>query len=133
MSYLVPKSFWSLPSLIEDDDWGLIGGNASSGLSLSEDEKNIYAEASVPGVDPQDIDITFEKGIVKINARSKQEEKEDRKVWKRLQSEFSYQFTVPSDVDMNSDPEAQVKNGVIHLTFAKSPKAQPKKIALKSK
>lgn len=132
MSYLVPKSFWSFPSLVDDEDWGYMS-NLPSGLSLSEDSKNVFAEAAIPGVDPKDVDITFEKGIVKITASSKKEEKEGRKFWKRSQSEFSYQFSVPADVDMSQDPEAEVKDGVVRLVFAKSPKSQPKKITIKAK
>ncbi len=132
MSYLVPKSFWSFPSLVDEEDWGYMS-NLPSGLSLSEDDKSVYAEAAIPGVNPKDVDITFEKGIVKITASSKKEEKEGRKFWKRSQSEFSYQFSVPADVDMSKDPDADVEDGVIRLVFIKTAKAQPRKIALKSK
>jgi HSP20 family molecular chaperone IbpA len=76
MSYLVPKSFWSFPSLmssvLDEDDWGFMS-NMPSGLSLSEDEKNVFVEAAVPGVDPQNVDITFEKGLVKITGSSKKD------------------------------------------------------------
>lgn len=136
MSYLVPKSFWSLPSLdlpsmLDDADWGYMS-NSPSGLSLSEDDKHVYAEAAVPGVSPEDVDVTYEKGLVRITGASKHEEKEGRKVWKRSQSEFSYQFSVPSDVDMTSEPKAEIKHGVLHLTFEKSAKMQPKKITVKA-
>ncbi|PWU23597.1 hypothetical protein C5B42_02430 [Candidatus Cerribacteria bacterium 'Amazon FNV 2010 28 9'] len=133
MSYLVPKSFWSMPSLssmFDDDDWGF-ASNSPSGLSVSEDDKQVYVEAAVPGVDPKDVDITFEKGVVRITASTKQEEKDGRKIWKRSLSEFSYQFTIPGNVDVDEEPSAEVKNGIVHLTFTKSAKAQPKKIAVK--
>lgn len=132
MSYLIPKSFWSFPSLVDEEDWGYMS-NLPSGLSLSEDDKSVFAEAAVPGVDPKDVDITFDKGIVKISASSKKEVVEGRKFWKRSQSEFSYQFSVPSDVDMGTEPQAEIKDGVIRLVFSKSPKSQPKKITVKSK
>lgn len=132
MSYLIPKSFWSFPTLTEDEDWGYMS-NLPSGLSISEDEKNVYAEAAIPGVDSKDVDITFEKGIVKIAASSRKEEKEGRKFWKRSQTEFSYQFSVPTDVDQNKEPEAEITSGVLHLVFPKSPKSQPKKISVKVK
>ena len=134
MSYLVPKSFFSLPtlsSMFDEDDWGFMS-NSPSGLSVSEDDKHVYVEAAVPGVDPKDVDITYEKGIIRISARTKKEEKEGKKYWKRSQSEFSYQFSVPGDVDANAEPSAEVRNGIVHLMFAKAAKAQPKKIAVKS-
>jgi HSP20 family protein len=118
--------------LVEDEDWGF-ASNIPSGLSLSEDEKKVYAEAALPGVDPKDVDITCAKGVVKITGASSQEEKQGRKIWKRSQSEFSYQFSIPADVDTNKDPEAEIKNGILYLTFAKSPQATPRKISIKSK
>lgn len=130
MSYLVPRSFFSLPSLLDDqDDWSFFS-NMPSGLSVAEDEKSVFVEASVPGVDPKDIDVTFEKGVVRIVAESKKEEKEGKKYFRRSQSSFSYQFSVPSDVDMGVDPTTKIEHGVLHLTFKKSEKAQPRKIKI---
>lgn len=130
MSYLVPRSFFSLPSLLEDD-WDVSLSNAlPSGISISEDEKSIYLDVAVPGVAPKDIDITFEKGLVRIIAQSKKEEQDGRKYFKRLQSSFSYQYNVPSDVDMAKDPKTKVEHGVLHLIFEKSQKAQPRKITV---
>lgn len=131
MSYLVPRSFFSLPSLMDEDwDFGMMT-NTPSGLSISEDDKKVYVEAAVPGVSPEHIDVTFEKGVVRIVAEAKKEEKEGRKFFRRLQTSFSYQFTVPTDVDLSVDPETKVNHGVLHMTFEKSAKAQPRKISVK--
>ncbi|MEP7166839.1 MAG: Hsp20/alpha crystallin family protein [Candidatus Woesebacteria bacterium] len=128
MSYLVPRSFFTLPSLMDEDwDSGMMS-NTPSGLSISDDDTSVYVEAALPGVDPTEIDITFEKGVVRIVGESKKEEKEGRKYFRRLQSSFSYQFSVPSDVDLAKDPQTKIEHGVLHLTFAKSEKAQPRKI-----
>lgn len=129
MSVLVPRSFFfNSPSMFDDDfDFGMMS-NAPSGLSVAEDEKSVYVEAAVPGVDPKDIDVTFEKGVVRIVAESKKEEKEGKKYFRRSQSSFSYQLSVPTDVDIGKDPEVKVEHGVLHLTFYKSEKAQPRKI-----
>jgi HSP20 family molecular chaperone IbpA len=39
---------------------------------------------------------------------------------------------VPGDVDPNKEPEATYKHGVMTITFNKTPKAQPKKIQIKT-
>lgn len=134
MSYLVPRSYWSWPSLLDDmnDDWGFMS-NTPSGLSVAEDDKSVFVEAAVPGVKAEDIDITFEKGMLRILAESKKEEKEGRKYFRRSQSSFSYQMSIPNDVDVNTDPQTHYEDGVLTITFAKSAKAQPKKIAVQSK
>lgn len=136
MSYLVPKSFWSMPSinfpslLEEDQEWGMMT-NSPSGLSLSEDDKNVYVTASVPGIDPKDVDITFERGVLRIVAQTQQEEKEARKIIRRAQSHYSYEVLLPESVDSSADPEARYEKGQLHLVFSKSPKMQPKKITIK--
>ena len=130
---LVPRSFWrfpATPSLWEDEeDWGTLT-NWPSGLSLSEDNSHVYVQVAVPGVDPKDIEVTFDKGIVWIKGEAKEEEKE-KKYYRKAASVFSYRVAVPGDLDTNKEPEAAVKNGVMTVTFAKSPKTQPKKISVR--
>jgi HSP20 family molecular chaperone IbpA len=71
--------------------------------------------------------MTFHNGILKIHGKSKKAEKQDRKNYKTMTSEFSYQIAL-RDIDPNVDPEARCKNGVMEVTFAKSKAAQPKQI-----
>lgn len=133
MSYLIPRSFFNMPnfpSLMEDEDWGMLT-NTPSGLSVSEDDKHVYVEASIPGVKPDEIDITFEKGVLRIVAETKEEQKDGRKYFRRSQRSFSYQIALPSDVDGGKDPETKLEHGVLHLSFAKSAHAQPRKITIK--
>lgn len=132
MTNLVPHSYWrlpTLPSLWEDDDDWSASTNWPSGLSLSEDDKNIYVQAAVPGVEPKDIEVTVDHGVVWIKGESKNEE-DTKKFYRKAVSSFSYRVVVPGDFDTNKDPDARVKNGVMTVTFSKSPKAQPKKISV---
>ncbi len=121
----------SFPSFMEDFEEFLPTVNIIKGLSISEDDKNIYVEAAVPGLDPKDIDITFDRGILSIHGDKKEEEKK-KKYYRKATSSFSYRTTIPGEVDPNAEPDARCKNGVMTVTFVKSPKAQPKKIAVKT-
>lgn len=134
---LAPRSFWDFPTFRlpsiwgEDEDWPLI--EAPSGLSVSEDERNVYVEAAVPGIEPDDVDVTFDKGTLWIKGEAKEEEEDKKKKFYRKASRsFSYHVSVPSEVDPNTEPEATYKNGVMKITFAKSPSSQPKKIKVKT-
>jgi HSP20 family protein len=103
-------------------------------LSLSEDDKHIYVQAQVPGVDPKNIDVTYHDGYLWIRGEAKEsEEDKKRKYYRHATSSFSYRVAIPSEVDMKTEPEATYKHGVMTVTFAKSPKAQPKKITVKAK
>lgn len=123
--------FPNVTSLLDDDSFGMVS-NVPNGLSVSEDDKHVFIEAAVPGVDSKDVDITFEKGVLRIVAESKTEEKEGKKYYRRAMSSFSYQVAVPGEIDANQEPDAEVRSGVVHVTFMKSPKTQPKKIAVKA-
>lgn len=134
MAYdIVPGSFWRFPSVRSfwDDEEDISLSNAPSGLSISEDEKNVYISASLPGIDPKDIEITFDKGVVWIKGETKEEEKQ-KKFYRKATSSFSYRVAVPGELDQNKEPEASSKHGVMTVTFAKSPKTQPKKITVKA-
>ncbi len=131
---LVMRPFWEfspfrMSSLLDDEMWPTTPAG-SGGLSISEDDTYVYVEAAMPGVDPDDVEMTFHNGVLKIHGKAKQEEKKDRKNYRTMTSEFSYQVSV-RDVDVNEDPEATCKNGVMEVKFAKSKAAQPKQIKVK--
>ena len=133
MRDLVPSRLWQpLPSVFDDDEWPMLFQNPS-GLSVSEDESKVYVETQIPGVDPKDIEITFDDGVLWVRGETKKEEEnKSRKYYRRASSSFSYRVSVPADVDQNADPEAVSKNGIMTITFSKFPKKQPRKIAVKA-
>lgn len=135
MSYdLIPSRFLSFPSIQlpsiwnDDDDW-LTSPSSPSGLSVSEDDKKIYIEASLPGIDPKNIEITSHEGYLWIRGEMKEEEKDkSRKYYREATKSFSYRVAVPGDIDNSIDPVATYKHGIMTVAFMKSPKSQPKKI-----
>lgn len=131
---IIPRRFLSFPnlsSLWDDDDW-LSTPQRESNLSISEDEKNVYIDAAVPGINPDNIDVTYQDGYVWIRGEVKEEEKDkNRKYYRQSSQSFSYRVAVPGDIDQNAEPEATYKHGMMTVTFAKSPKTQPKKIKVK--
>lgn len=130
---ITPSGFWSLPVRWQDWEDDVIPSSGVNNLSISEDEKNVYIEAAIPGIDPQDVEMTFDKGMLWIKAESKKEEKDkNKKFYRKATSSFSYRVAVPGDIDPNVEPDASVEHGIVKVTFAKSPKSQPKKISVKT-
>ncbi len=132
---LVMRPFWDftplrMSSFFDDEDMWSVTQHGSGGLSISEDDAYVYIEAAVPGVAPDAVEMTFHNGILKIHGKAKQEEKKDRKNYRTMTSEFSYQVAI-RDVDSNEEPEATCKNGVMEVKFAKSKAALPKQIKVK--
>lgn len=137
---LVPRSFFDFPSLRApsildevDDLLSFPTTGAQGGLTVSEDDKNVYVEAAIPGINPDDVEVTMDRGVLWIRGETREEEKDKRKkFYRRAQRSFSYRVAVPGDVDSNKEPEASCANGLLTLTFPKSPQTQPKRIAIKS-
>lgn len=138
MAYdLVPNRFLSfphiqLPSIWNDDDDWLTAPSAPSGLSVSEDDKKIYVDAALPGIDPKQIEMTFQDGYLWIRGETKEEDKDkNRKYYRQATKSFSYRVAVPGDIDSSIEPTASYRHGIMTIAFMKSPKAQPKKIQVK--
>lgn len=135
MVNLVPRSFFSprFPSFWdEEEDKMLVPYSSTSGLQISEDEKNVYVEAPVPGVDPEKVEITYDKGVLWVRGSQEQEEKDDnKKYYRRAAASFSYRVGVPGNIDETQDPQATYKNGVMKITFVKVPETKPKTIKIK--
>lgn len=133
MVNLVPSSFFSprIPSFWEEDDI-FSQSSAPSGLSVSEDDKHVYVEAAVPGVDPEKIEVTMDKGVLWIRGSQETEEKgENKKYYRKASSSFSYRVAVPGNIDESREPQAVCKNGVMKVSFSKVPETQPKRISVK--
>lgn len=121
-------SFMNLPSFFEDEP--LAAFNERSGLSISEDEKNIYIEAALPGLTADDIEVTYDNGVLWIKGEKKEEEK-DKKYYQKASSAFSYHINVPGDIDEEQEVEADYKDGIMKVVFAKKKTSRPKKINIK--
>lgn len=121
---------WRFPRpFLEDIEDMLPRTNFLNGLSISEDEKNVYVEAAVPGIDPKDVEITFDKGVLAIRAEKKEEEKR-KKFQRRATSSFFYRVA-PGGVDPKAEPTATYQHGVMKVAFVKSTQIKPKRIAVK--
>lgn len=110
---------------------GLRAGHTPAGLW--EDDSSYHIELDVPGVAREDVEITLDKGTLSISAERKHEESEsNRKGWReeRFYGKVTRAFSLPDTIDPES-VAAEISDGVLHVTIAKSPAAQPKKIDIK--
>ena len=99
----------------------------AAGVTVYEDEKNLYIEAHVPGIGANDVQITFEKGVLWIKGETKKE-RGDVKYHLKCSESFSYRVPVPGRIDEGSIPKATYKDGVIKIAFEKKKGTGAKKI-----
>ncbi len=102
-------------------------------VDVREDEGRLLVMADLPGISKDDIEITYEDGVLTITGTTT-EEKEKKEgsrfyVRERFQGSFSRTLRIPDKVDMDKS-EAQVKDGVLELVLPYKPEASPRKIQI---
>lgn len=131
---------WNLDRMFEDDfEFPTLPGISkfmSQGLNLYETEDALVAEAAVPGISEDKIDITFEDGIVRVSGSDNQNEEEKSKkryFMSSMATSFNYSFRIPEGIVRDGEPTAELENGVLKLVFKKTEKKEPRKIKVSAK
>lgn len=128
---------WKL-SLDDDFDMPTLPGlsRLGQGLNLYETKDSIVAEAALPGIPEDNIDVTIDDGIVRVTAtiQHKEEEKEDTRFFMRsMASAYNYSFRLPEGIVADAEPKCELEDGVLTLTFSKVEPVPPKKISVTKK
>ncbi len=129
---------WSIDRLMEDDwDMPTIPGLsriAGQGLNLYETDDHVIAEAAVPGIPEDHIDVTVDEGIVRIVASKTDTSRNGRRNYmETLSSSYNYSFRLPQGVKEDEEPNVELSDGIITLSFQKVSKAPPKKLKVTRK
>ena len=100
---------------------------------IVETEQGVSLMLEVPGVAPDDVDITLEKRILTIRAKVQpvRPEKLQLIYAEYGEGDFERAFTLSEDFDPDKI-EAAMHNGVLSVTLPRAAEAKPKKIAVKS-
>jgi HSP20 family protein len=99
-------------------------------VDIKEEEGQFLILADIPGVDPREIEITMENGVLTIRGERYNETPEERKLYKRVErtrGTFYRRFTLPDTADADHI-SASGKNGVLEITIPKRQLAQTRKI-----
>ena len=113
--------------------WGRDGGQLFVPVDLIETDENVLIMASLPGVRPEDVDISVKGNTMTISGEIKTEEAEKGEVHfrERPTGSFRRSFSLPTGV--NTDKvNATFENGVLRITVPKSEEVKPKKIQIKT-
>lgn len=103
-------------------------------LDLSETDKEIIVRAEIPGIEKDDIDITFTDGLLTIKGEKKHEVEEKEENYhciERRYGSFTRTLKLPGDV-VHDKIDANYKDGVLKLVIPKPEKVAPKKIEIKN-
>lgn len=131
---------WSIDRFL-DEDWDFpalrgVSRTAEQGLNLYETDDAIVAEAALPGVSEDRVDVTLDDGVVRITGSSEesQEDRGKRKYFiSSMTRSFNYAFRLPQQVAANKEPMVEFDNGKLKIMFPKQMRQAPKKIKVSSK
>ena len=99
-------------------------------VDIKENDNGFVIVADIPGVDPKDIEVHMENGVLSIKGERESEKKEEKDGYKRVErsyGSFYRRFSMPETADATKI-NAKSKNGVLEVTIPKQEKEQPRKI-----
>jgi HSP20 family protein len=92
-------------------------------VDVRESETDFLMEVDLPGLSEKDIEVKLDNNLLTISSRkeaAKEEKKNGYLVRERRSTAFARSFVLPEEVDREKIA-AEFKNGVLHLTFPKTP------------
>ena len=102
-------------------------------LDVAESGDAYHIDVEVPGLRPEDIDVTVDQGMLTVQGERRSEEETRERQYHRIERRygaFRRSITLPSHVDAER-VEASYDNGVLRLTVPKMEAAQPKRITVR--
>ncbi len=101
-------------------------------VDIMEEDRRFVILADIPGVDPKDIEVNMEKGILSIKGERTLEEREEGEKFTRIERSrgvFYRRFALPD----SADPEgiqAKGQHGVLEISIPKKPESTARRIEI---
>ncbi len=112
-----------------------VWGGEGLALDMYETADSVVIKSSVPGITPEDIDITITGNVLTIKGESKMEEKVEKANYirqERRYGAFQRSVTLPESV-VADKAEATYENGVLTLSIPKAEESKPRTIKVEAK
>jgi len=115
------------------DPFGVLGRRPFPAMNAWEDDKAVYAEAELPGLAMQDIEVLVMGDELTVKGERKDTEMEGVTYHRRERGvgTFSRVLRLPVQVDADK-VEATLRDGVLTVKLPKAQAALPRKIELRS-
>lgn len=103
-------------------------------VDIKEEPNRFVLYADIPGVNPEDIEVQMDKGMLTIKGERREEAVMDTENFSRIErrhGSFHRRFALPD----SADPEgvsATGQNGVLQITIPKRPETTPRRIQVGS-
>jgi HSP20 family protein len=139
-----PYAPWSLLNQLQtelkhsqvekNNDGSIATAEWTPAVDIKEDSNKFIILADIPGVKPEDIEISMEAGVLTVKGEKKFETNIEKEGFKRVERTFGSfyrRFSLPDSA--NSDAiNASSKNGVLEIAIPKREAVKPKRIHVES-
>ena len=119
----------------ESDDSSVVTSQWVPRVDVKEEQGRFVLYADLPGIDPDQIEVSMDKGILTIKGERTIETSDQTDRFSRIErryGSFYRRFALPD----SADPEgiqAHGRNGVLEISIPKKPEAAPRRIQVASK
>jgi HSP20 family protein len=103
-------------------------------VDIKEEINRFVILADIPGVDPKEIEVHMEKGILSIKGERRDEVKEENDKFTRVERTrgvFYRRFALPDSADAEGIT-ANGKHGVLEIAIPKKPETTPRRINIQA-
>jgi HSP20 family protein len=108
--------------------------NLDMAVDVIENADGFVVKASLPGIKPEDLEITYNNNVLTIKGEIKEEKDIEEKRYhlrERHYGSFSRSLSLPGNVKTDAI-QANFEQGVLRLTLPKSEEAKPKRIPVQT-
>jgi HSP20 family protein len=119
-------------SVAEGDRSSIVTSNWTPAVDIKEEDERFVLKADIPGVEPKDIEVTMEDGVLTIKGERKHESEEEANGYKRVErsyGSFYRRFSLPDSANAEG-VSAKGKDGVLEVVIPKHQKVQPRRITV---
>ncbi|MGQ9675241.1 MAG: Hsp20/alpha crystallin family protein [Chloroflexota bacterium] len=112
-----------------------VAGGRLFPVDVYQTENEYVVKATLPGVKPEDVDISVSDGILTIKGEIKEEQEVKRENYllqERRFGSFHRELTLPVEVEADK-AEATFENGILSLKLPKAERVKPKTIKVVTK
>lgn len=110
----------------------LATGDWAPAVDIREEKECYVIHADIPGVDPKDIEVSMENGVLTVKGERESEKRDEREGFKRVErskGSFYRSFSLPDSVDGDAI-SAKSRHGVLELVIPKAKNTGSRKISV---
>lgn len=103
-------------------------------VDIAEQSEQFVLHADLPGVRPEDIEVTLDKGVLALKGTRSLENRTEQQGFKRVErvtGQFYRRFSLPDTAD-GTAVSAKLNHGVLEVVIPKQAQSQPRKIEVQA-